>query len=96
MKVKIKKLPQGDEMTRQFKRAVATRRFQHHKPGRGGWSEWVCPKPGKNYLFKCCDCGLVHEMQFGAFAEAENKRGRFSVIRLPWPIRAMFRARRER
>jgi hypothetical protein len=26
-----------------------------------GWSEWIHPLPG--YLMKCCDCGLVHEMQ---------------------------------
>jgi hypothetical protein len=71
-------------------------RFKKHTAGRGGWSEWVCPTPGKNYLFKCCDCGLVHEMQFATFAEANKKRGLFDVIRLPWPIRAMFRARRSR
>lgn len=26
-----------------------------------GWSEWIHPLPG--YLMKCCDCGLVHELQ---------------------------------
>ena len=25
-----------------------------------GWTEWIHPLPG--YLMKCCDCGLVHEM----------------------------------
>ena len=25
-----------------------------------GWCEWVHPLPG--YLMKCCDCGLVHEL----------------------------------
>lgn len=25
-----------------------------------GWTEWVHPLPG--YLMKCCDCGLVHEL----------------------------------
>lgn len=72
------------------------RRFKKHIAGRGGWSEWVFPAPEKNYLFKCCDCGLVHEMQFGAFAEANKKRGAFEVVRLPLPLRAMFRARRSR
>ena len=37
--------------------------FFTHKAGRGGWSEWVYPT--KKYLFKCCDCNLVHEFQFG-------------------------------
>lgn len=27
-----------------------------------GWSEWIHPLPG--YLMQCCDCGLIHEMQF--------------------------------
>lgn len=26
-------------------------------------NEWQQPVP-KNYLMKCCDCGLVHEMDF--------------------------------
>lgn len=61
---------------------------------RGGWSEWVYPRPNAGYFFKCCDCGLVHEMQFATFAETHQKRGTFQVHRLPWPIRVMFRARR--
>lgn len=69
-------------------------RFKKHAAGRGGWSEWVLPTTKKNYLFKCCDCGLVHEMQFAAFAETNQKRGRFEIVKLPWPIRSMFRARR--
>lgn len=27
-----------------------------------GWCEWIHPLPG--YLMQCCDCGLVHEMDF--------------------------------
>lgn len=27
-----------------------------------GWSEWIHPLPG--YRFSCCDCGLVHNMEF--------------------------------
>jgi hypothetical protein len=27
-----------------------------------GWCEWVHPLPG--YLMQCCDCGLVHEVEF--------------------------------
>lgn len=27
-----------------------------------GWSEWIRPLPG--YLMQCCDCGLIHEMEF--------------------------------
>lgn len=31
--------------------------------GPRGFSRWVQPAMGK-YLLACCDCGLVHEMQF--------------------------------
>jgi hypothetical protein len=27
-----------------------------------GWCEWIHPIPG--YLMQCCDCGLIHEMEF--------------------------------
>jgi hypothetical protein len=35
--------------------------FELMIPDEEGWSEWIHPMPG--YLMKCCDCGLVHEMQ---------------------------------
>lgn len=71
-------------------------RFKQHKAGRGGWSDWVYPTMEKNYLFKCCDCGLVHEMQFKTFVERDRKRGTFKVVPLPKEISPMFRARRSR
>ena len=27
-----------------------------------GWSEWIHPAP--RFRSQCCDCGLVHEMEF--------------------------------
>lgn len=36
--------------------------FEEHN-GVRVWTKWVQPLM-KGYLFKCCDCGLVHEMQF--------------------------------
>ena len=74
------------------------KRFKTMDAGRGGWCDWITPNPRKNYLMKCCDCGLVHEVQFRAFAEHDqNRRQRtFRITILPWPIRAMFRARRSR
>ncbi len=68
------------------------KKFKTMNPKRGGWTEWVFPK--NPYLFKCCDCDLVHEMQFKAFVEKNKKRGAFEIEILPEPIRAMFRARR--
>lgn len=31
-----------------------------------GWTEWIRPAPGARaaYVFACCDCGLVHEVEF--------------------------------
>lgn len=69
-------------------------RFKTMFACRAGWSEWVFPSVKKNYLMKCCDCGLVHEIQFCTFAETHQKRSTFQVTILPWPIRAMFRVRR--
>lgn len=28
----------------------------------GGWTDWIHPLPG--YRMACCDCGLVHELEF--------------------------------
>ena len=66
--------------------------FKQHKVGRGGWSEWVFPIGG--YLFKCCDCGLVHEFQFKTFVERARKGKVFNAVELPQEVRSMFRARR--
>lgn len=37
------------------------------KDGKNGWTAWFSPKHGhanNNYKMACCDCGLVHELQF--------------------------------
>ena len=38
-------------------------KYEQHVAGRAGWSRWVFPNR-KRYRAACCDCGLVHEMQF--------------------------------
>lgn len=35
-----------------------------------GWSEWIHPLPG--YLMQCCDCGLIHEMEYAIVPSHEN------------------------
>lgn len=72
---------------------MTKRRFKRMIEGRGGWCEWQAPVM-KGYLMKCCDCGLVHELEFKAFVETNQKRGTFKVTELPWPFRVLFRARR--
>jgi hypothetical protein len=36
------------------------REFETMDANEDGWTDWVHPLPG--YLMKCCDCGLVHEV----------------------------------
>lgn len=35
-----------------------------------GWCDWVHPVPG--YRMKCCDCGLVHDMEFAIVKSHDN------------------------
>lgn len=68
-------------------------RFKNHKAGRGGWCDWVFPE--KRYFFKCCDCGLIHELEFKTFVEKNKRKDKtFEFDILPGTIRPMFRARR--
>lgn len=45
--------------------------IKHEVENEGDWSEWVCPDPTQ-YFVKCCDCGLVHEMQFNVVKYSEG------------------------
>jgi hypothetical protein len=54
------------------------------------WSEWVCPNP-EQYFMKCCDCGLVHEMQFNVVKYSEGDECEFVKDA---DLQAIFRARR--
>ena len=62
-----------------------------------GWSDWVQPLMD-GYRMACCDCGLVHEMQFGVLKVKENRPGGFVEFEpgfLPVEeFRIWFRARR--
>ena len=54
------------------------------------WSDWVCPNP-EQYFMKCCDCGLVHEMQFKV---AKYKLGNECEFVEDINLQAVFKARR--
>lgn len=69
------------------------KKFKQHKAGRGGWSEWVNPKLD-SFLFKCCDCELIHQLQFGVFLKRNEKRGAYEIFNLPDNFGVKFRARR--
>lgn len=38
-------------------------RMRIEKEGCNGWSAWVNPRMDR-YRMACCDCGLVHDIQF--------------------------------
>lgn len=77
-----------------FKQWSKRLKFKQQIPLKDGWCDWVYPKKDETFLFKCCDCGLVHELEFNSFIEGKRSRGIFEVIELPKVIRTMFRARR--
>ncbi len=67
--------------------------FTHSVDQPYDWSEWVCPDP-KGYLMKCCDCGLVHEAEFGVVRyKSETEREDCDMVDDP-NLQAVFRMRR--
>ena len=67
--------------------------IKHEVENAYDWSEWVCPNP-ESYLMKCCDCGLVHEAQFGVVRYASETE-REDCERVDDPnLEAVFRMRR--
>lgn len=77
-----------------IKEALAQTEFiKHEVENADDWSEWVCPDP-KKYLMKCCDCGLVHEAQFGVVRyKSETERDDCDIVNDP-NLQAVFRMRR--
>lgn len=67
--------------------------FPTHEEAEDGWSDWVCPDP-KSYLMKCCDCGLVHEAQFGVVRYPDTtEKDNCDMVDDP-NLQAVFRMRR--
>jgi hypothetical protein len=57
-----------------------------------GWSDWVCPRP-QGYLMQCCDCELIHEVDFRVVRyESENSEV-YEVVDDP-NLQAQMRLRR--
>ena len=71
------------------------KRYQNALEDEDGWSEWQHPRPD-HYSMACCDCGLVHDMQFKAFRPSRRKAkpGYIAVGREVSGLRIMFRASR--
>ena len=64
--------------------------IKHEVDSFDDWSEWVCPDPTQ-YFMKCCDCGLVHEMQFNVVKYSAGDK--CEDVDDPY-VQAVFRARR--
>jgi len=64
--------------------------IKHEVQNEGDWSEWVNPNSGQ-YFMKCCDCGLVHEMQFKVVKYLEGDDCEFVADA---NLQNVFRARR--
>ncbi len=58
------------------------RRYKQEVAGKRGWSRWIFPIHGmgnKNYRLACCDCHLVHDMQFRVVNIAGKDKVSFKV-----------------
>lgn len=61
---------------------MKVKRFrQEFEEGPRGFSRWVQPQM-KKYLMACCDCDLVHEIQFRIVGE-RKMRVQFRARRAP-------------
>jgi hypothetical protein len=57
-----------------------------------GWCDWVCPKP-RGYLMQCCDCELVHEVDFRVVRYESEDSEVYEVVDDP-NLQAQMRLRR--
>lgn len=55
-------------------------RIKKEYAGPDGWSRWVQPIT-KGYRMQCCDCGLVHVMEFRVVSGRAHFRARRSTRR---------------
>lgn len=71
------------------------RDYEHlHPSGRRGWSDWQLPVM-RGYRMACCDCGLVHELEFRVYKQTKSD-GTFTWLSdtPEKDMRVQFRARR--
>ena len=57
-----------------------------------GWCDWVCPKP-RGYLMQCCDCELIHEVDFRVVRYESSDSEVYAVVDDP-NLQAQMRLRR--
>ena len=57
-----------------------------------GWCDWVTPVQ-RGYLMQCCDCKLVHEVEFRVAQYDPRPSDQYAVVADP-NLEAQFRMRR--
>lgn len=50
------------------------RHYKQHPVDADGWTDWI--RPAQGYRMGCCDCGLVHEMEFRVSGEKVEFRAK--------------------
>lgn len=70
-------------------------RFKQITTDESGWSDWISPHPKQPYKMVCCDCGLVHDLEFKAVEQIEPKpNGWWKAKPIEFAYRVLLRARR--
>jgi len=75
---------------------VTMPRMKVEVEGDDGWTRWISPRPGI-YRMACCDCGLVHDIDFRAakVVKGNPEKEDWEYIELdPKKYRVIFRAKR--
>lgn len=80
---------------RRCRRRGEVTRYIQEVAGADGWSRWVQPVR-KGYKMACCDCGLVHTMDFRTVSDARGKFIQFRVRRNSRATGAMRAAKTKR
>lgn len=66
----------------------------------GDWTFWISPTPKQPYRMACCDCGLVHNIEFRAVkVSRNNSNGTFVFVDEkinPRKVRVQFRVSRNK
>lgn len=55
-------------------------KFKQEEATNGRWTEWIQPIR-KGYKIACCDCGLVHDMDFRIVPWRSGHKIQFRVAR---------------
>jgi len=69
-------------------------KFKREMENGDGWSDWIMPNQ-PIYKMMCCDCGLVHNIEFDIMFDEMNKKDR-PIFRVQRNNRSTSQARRHK